>query len=105
MLNLLLSGSLLVAWSPRVLLSFAAKIPTGGYPYLALFRLDSFHRIRFRSALSLLVPIVPWSIHYLLLRHVRYCLFSDFLLAAHHRLWQILYCLFSEFLPAAHYKF
>lgn len=48
---------------------------------------------------------VPWSIHYLLLRHVRYRLFSEFVLAAHYRLCQILFCLFSEFLPAAHHKF
>lgn len=86
MLNLLLSGSLLVAWLPRVLLSFAAKIPTGGSPYLALFRLDSFHRIRL--SFGLVAPCalcVPWSIHYLAPRHVRYCLFSEFLPAAHHK--------------------
>lgn len=55
MLNLLLSGSLLVAWSPRVLLSLAAKIPTGGSSYLALFRVDSFHRI-YRLSFSLVAP-------------------------------------------------
>lgn len=48
-------GSLLVAWSPRVLLSLAAKIPTGGSSYLALFRVDSFHRI-YRLSFSLVAP-------------------------------------------------
>lgn len=65
MLNLLLSGSLLVAWSPRVLLSFAAKIPTGGYPYLALFRLDSFHRIRL--SFGLVAPCAHCALVYTLL--------------------------------------